>query len=296
VSNRFCGLAFTGGAFLPAALLVFLASANGQAPAANAAAWTPARTPEGHPDMQGIYFRRGVGTREAKPPTSSLDDSFFLETGFYPKLFSGASGKSAQPKQTPPTGIVDPPDKNLPWRPEADAKRREFLMHLIPPASLAHVEAIARCMPLGPIWNDDRNAFQILQRNGSFVLQNEFNHMTRIIYTDGRPHIGSGIKLFMGDSIGHWEGDTLVVDTTNYTDKTGFSRDIPYNSDALHTIERFTMADPDMVLYEITIDDPQMWTKSWKVAGYFARAEKGYELIEYGCAEGTQTLKNIFGY
>jgi hypothetical protein len=290
VKKRAFRLTYTAAAFATFLLVLSWDFARAQAPA-----WNAQRTPDGHPDMQGMYFRKGVSVREAKPPASSLDDSFFLESGFYPKAFSGASGKSAAPKEVPRTGIVDPADKNLPWRPEADAKRREFLMHLIPPASLRHVELIARCMPLGPIWNDDRNAFQILQRRGTFVIQNEFNHVTRLVYTDGRPHVGSKLKLFMGDSIGHWEGDTLVVDTTNYTDKTGFSRDIPYHSDALHTVERFTMSAPDVISYEITIEDPQMWTRPWKVAGYFARAENGYEPIEYGCWEGSQTLQNIFG-
>src|SRR5207247_3652078 len=102
------------------------------------------------------------------------------------------------------------------------------------------------------------------------------------------------IRLFMGDSIGHWEGNTLIVDTTNFG-KTAYSREIPYLSDALHTVERFTIADANTIDYEITVDDPRLFTKPWKVAGYFTRVPAGVESLEFACAEGSQTLENIFG-
>ena len=99
----------------------------------------------------------------------------------------------------------------------------------------------------------------------------------------------------MGDSVGRWEGNTLIVDTTNFNDRTSYSREIPYLSDALHTVERFTIADANAIDYEITIEDPKLFTKPWKVAGYFSRAAKGVESMEFACAEGSQTLVNMFG-
>jgi hypothetical protein len=99
----------------------------------------------------------------------------------------------------------------------------------------------------------------------------------------------------MGDSLGHWDGDTLVVDTTNFNGKTAYSREIPYLSDALHTVERFTIVDANNIDYEITIEDPTLFTKPWKVAGYFTRAPKEIESLEFACAEGSQTLVNMFG-
>jgi hypothetical protein len=99
----------------------------------------------------------------------------------------------------------------------------------------------------------------------------------------------------MGDSVGHWEGNTLVVDTTNYNGRVAFSREIPYLSDALHTIERFTIVDQNTIDYEITIDDPKLFTRPWKVAGFFSRAATGVESLEFACAEGSLTLQNIFG-
>jgi hypothetical protein len=99
----------------------------------------------------------------------------------------------------------------------------------------------------------------------------------------------------MGDSVGHWEGTTLVVDPTNFNDRTSYSREIPYLTDALHTTERFSIADANTIDYEVTIDDPGLFTRPWKVAGYFQRVPKGVQSLEFACAEGSQTLLNIFG-
>ena len=108
--------------------------------------------------------------------------------------------------------------------------------------------------------------------------------------------MGPNIRLYMGHSIDRWEGDTLVVDTTNFNDKTPFSQTIPFHSDALHTVERFTMVDPYIIDYQITIEDPKMFTAPIRIAGAFAAAVKGSELMEFACAEGSQTLPNIFGF
>ena len=160
--------------------------------------------------------------------------------------------------------------------PEADKARREFIPKMIPPASLAYVEKAARCILPGPLEADDRHPYQIIQRPGYFVMMYEYNHVTRVIPTDGRPHVGPNIRLFMGDSVGHWEGETLVVDTTNFNDKTSLGRTVPYHSDALHTIERFTRIDPNILDYQITIDDPKMFTRPIKIAGTFQAADAGH--------------------
>ena len=258
--------------------------------------WTPPRTPDGHPDMQGAWARRGVGIAEANAPKLPLAE--FTSTGQpYPTIFNSgvvtALDRAALASRA--TGVVDPPDRNLPWRPEADAARREFVTHTVPPASLKYVEPYARCVLPGPLEGDDRSPFQILQRPGSFVLNYEYNHVTRVIYTDGRPHLGKAIRLFMGDSIGRWEGDTLVVDTTNFNDKTALSRAIPFHSEELHTTERFSMPSPNVIDYQLTLEDPKLFTRPIKIAGYFTAAQQGTEPMEFACAEGSQTLPNIFG-
>jgi hypothetical protein len=264
------------------------------------------RTPDGQPDLQGMYTRNGVVGLEAKPPTNPIDPSGNNPLsvsnrgdglGPYPGIFGqGGSVLRNGARQQRRTGIVDPADKNLPWRPEEDAKRRDFLLHMNPPVDLRHVELNARCTLPGLFQGEDgNNPYQFLQRPGSVVMLYDYNHTSRIIHLDGRPHLGKDIRLFMGDSIGHWEGNTLIVDTTNFNDRTSYSREIPYFSDSLHTTERFTIADANTIDYEVTIDDPKLFTAPWKTAGYFTRVPKGVESLEFACAEGSQTLVNIFG-
>jgi len=291
-----------------------LAALNGQTPsgaakappASGAETYAPPRTPEGQPDMQGMYSRNGVVGLEAHPPENPIDPSgknpLSVSTradglGPYPKIFGeGSSTLRGGPRGRRPGGIVDPPDRNLPWRPEEDARRRDFLLHMNPPADLRHVEMNARCALPGLFQGEDNNnPFQFLQRAGEVVLLYDYNHTSRVIHLDGRPHPGKDIRLFMGDSVGHWEGNTLVVDTTNFNDRTSYSREIPYLTDALHTTERFSIADANTIDYEVTIDDPGLFTRPWKVAGTFLRVPKGVQSLEFACAEGSQTLLNIFG-
>jgi hypothetical protein len=258
--------------------------------------WTPPRTPDGHPDMQGAWARRGTAINEAKAPSSPLGE--FNTTGQpYPTIFNSGvvTTLDRAALASRKTGVVDPPDQVLPWRPEADAARREFMTHMIPPASLKYVEKAARCVLPGPVEGDDRSPFFILQRPGEFVLAYEYNHVTRVFHTDGSPHVGKKIRLFMGDSIGRWEGDTLVVDTTNYNDKTSLGRTIPFHSEDLHTIERFTLVSPNLIDYQLTIEDPKLFTKPIRVAAYFMAAQQGTEPMEFACIEGSQTLPNVFG-
>lgn len=277
------------------------------AAAGTASAQTVAHTPDGQPDLQGMYTRNGVVGLEAEPPENPIDpggknplsvSNRSDGLGPYPKVFGegGAVLRGGQRRQQRRTGIIDPPDKILPWIPEEDRKRREFLLHMNPAADLRHVELNARCALPGLFQGEDNNnPYQFLQRPGSVVILYDYNHTSREIHLDGRPHLSKDIRLFMGDSIGHWEGNTLVVDTTNFNDRTAYSREIPYLTDALHTVERFTIADANSIDYEVTIDDQKLFTKPWKVAGYFTRVPKGTESLEFACAEGSQTLVNIFG-
>jgi hypothetical protein len=278
-------------------IVAFVAAvpANGQEKAATTKYVAP-RTADNHPDMQGAWARRGVGLQEANAPNTPLSD--FGSTGQpYPTVFNTGvfTTQDRSVLQGRPAGVIDPADRVLPWRPEADAARREFIPKMIPPASLGYVEKAARCVLPGPLEADDRHPYQIIQRPGYFVMMYEYNHVTRVIPTDGRPHVGSNIRLFMGDSVGRWEGDTLVVDTTNFNDKTSLGRTVPYHSEALHTVERFTRIDPNILDYQITIDDPKMFTRPIKIAGTFQAADPKTELMEFACAEGSQVLANVFG-
>ena len=130
------------------------------------------------------------------------------------------------------------------------------------------------------------------------VIRYEMIHEARIIPMDGRPHLSSHIRQWNGDPRGRWEGNTLVVDTTNFHDRgsiatsaaTGRIRGIPH-SEALHVVERFTPVDANTIEYEVTIDDPKVYTRPWKVAIPLTR-DSNYQIYEYSCQEGNYALPN----
>jgi hypothetical protein len=119
------------------------------------------------------------------------------------------------------------------------------------------------------------------------VIFTEMIHDARIVPMDGRPHNSSNIRNWMGDPRGHWEGDTLVVDTINFTDKTSFRG----SGANLHVVERFTRLDADTLEYRFTVDDPTTWTRSWTVA--YPMVKTPGPIYEYGCHEGNYGLKGI---
>jgi hypothetical protein len=124
-------------------------------------------------------------------------------------------------------------------------------------------------------------------------------HEARVIPVDGRPHLPQSIREWNGDSVGRWEGNTLVVDTTNYNGKgwvatsaaTGRIKGIP-QSQKLHVVERFTRVSQDEIQYEVTIDDPDYYTQPWKVAVPLER-DPGYQIFEYACHEGNHAVENV---
>jgi len=126
---------------------------------------------------------------------------------------------------------------------------------------------------------------QIVQGAGSVAIETEMIHDTRIIPLDGRPHISSGIRQWYGDSVGHWEGNTLVVDTTNFSDLNPFP-----GAQNLHVVERLTRVDPDTILYQFTVEDPGMWTKPW--SGELPINKIQGQVYEYACHEANYPLAN----
>jgi hypothetical protein len=128
---------------------------------------------------------------------------------------------------------------------------------------------------------------QIVQGPGYVAILQEMIHDARIIPTDGRPHVPSNIRMLMGDSRGHWEGNTLVVDTTNFTDKTAFRN----SSDKLHVTERFTRADDDTITYQFTVEDPSTWAKPWSAEIPMTKVDT--PIYEYACQEANYGMPNI---
>jgi hypothetical protein len=139
------------------------------------------------------------------------------------------------------------------------------------------------------------NHFRIVQGPGNVVIETEMVHEARVIWLDGRPHLPAGVRQWLGDSMGHWEGNMLVVDTTNFSDKSPFRGAF----EGMHLVERFTRADVNTINYEFTVDDPSTWTRSWTVSFPLTNlnamvggddGEKIPEMFEYACHEGNYGL------
>jgi hypothetical protein len=315
----------------------------GQAQKTAADAWTQSRTPDGQPDLQGIWTMATYTPLER--PANFAGREFLTEEeaaelsrdltaeGVDPLARSALAAETDEQRrerlrqskenihydnavwltEKRPKGlssrrtslIVDPPDGKIPpLTPEA--KKREadrektssFLVENIAHPSYDSHETRTlqeRCLvwrhegpPMLPPSYNDR--LQIIQGPGHVAIFQEMsNNAIRIIPLDGRPHLPPSIRQWPGDSRGRWEGNTLVVDTTNFTHKTHFGG----SSEALHVVERFTRVDADTIRYEFTVDDPTSWTRPWKAEIPMMKAEGG--LYEYACHEGNHDLSNILG-
>jgi hypothetical protein len=143
------------------------------------------------------------------------------------------------------------------------------------------------------------NGNQILQAPGYVVFRNEMIHEARVIPLDQRPHVDSDIRMYMGDSRGRWEGDTLVVETRNFTDKVaigsngaGYPGDPGYHSEDLVVTERFTRMSEDTMFYEATVDDPRTWVEPWTIRIIMTK-DDDYKIFEYACHEANYAMTNI---
>ena len=145
------------------------------------------------------------------------------------------------------------------------------------------------------------NNYQIFQSPGYVTIEIEMIHDMRIIPLDGRPHLPSNVRQWLGDSRGHWEGNTLVVETTNFVDKTQFPRQIsstgsqtanlPSASEKMRVIEHFTRTDPETILYEFTVDDAEIYAKPWTAQLTMWKYQS--QLYEYACHEGNYGMAGI---
>jgi len=281
---------------------------------------TLTRTPWGDPDLQGTWpggnvfavpFERPseLGTRttlsheEAAKRNADVDaqlaspplGNFWPELGHAPALTSL---------------IVEPENGRLPPMTEDGARRaRDWRVKAadgyqpeLPAyqhAGPADLRPFDRCITRGVLGSAFPNQYgsgmQIHQAPAFVVIRYEMVHEARVIPLDGRPHVSSVIQSYMGDSRGRWEGDTLVVETTNFNGRTGsYGRNGDGNptSTALRLVERFRLRDANTLLYEVLVDDPQTWVRPWKVAFPLSRDDR-YVLYEYACHEGNYALRNI---
>jgi hypothetical protein len=221
------------------------------------------------------------------------------DVGSYNRVWFDSGTKVVSTRQT--ALVVDPPDGRVPVKPTAEAKRDYNAAHITDSYEYMSPwdQCITRGVPGVYFPAGYNNAHQIVQTPGYVVIFSEMIHELRVIPTDGSPHLPASVRLWNGDSRGHWDGKTLVVDTTNFNGKGWIStsaaggriKGIP-ESPSLHLVERFTRADPDTILYEITIDDPEVYTKPWKVSMPLTR-DDSYKIYEYACHEGNEAVGNI---
>lgn len=199
--------------------------------------------------------------------------------------------------------IVDPPDGKIPYKPGTRPSGSAFFDREDEfPAGPEDRGLAGRCIlwasagpPMLPTTYNSN--FQLLQIPDYVVILNEMIHDVRIVPLDGRPHLGHHIRQWLGNSRGHWDGETLVVDTTNFTDRTKFSGSTP----RLHLVERFTRVNGDTLTYEFTVDDPSVWTQPWSAAWPLATLESALgvqndspvaQIFEYACHEGNYGMFN----
>jgi hypothetical protein len=278
---------------MAAILLAGSLTVNAQAPAAAArtapgaaSVWTPPRTADGQPDLQGTWVNFDSTPFET-PGVPQLPAG---DPGVSPPSHWGETSSSTSPAPARRQSmIVDPPDGKVPVMRWAEEKRDYDLAHL--GDSWVHetpwVRCITRGVPGGMFPAGYNNAYQILQTPGYVVLRYEMIHEARVIPLDGRPHVGKDIRQWNGDPRGHWEGNTLVVDTTNFLGETSLQG----STSNLHLIERFTRVSSDVLLYKYTVEDPTTWTKPWTVELPMSNA--GGQMYEYACHEGNYGMFGI---
>jgi hypothetical protein len=187
--------------------------------------------------------------------------------------------------------ITDPPDGRVPAvTPEAQARRQAAFAAAQRPATGPEDRSLSeRCITYGSpqLTEGYQSYYQFVQSPTSVAIMTEMIHDVRVIPLDGRPHAPAAVEQWLGDSRGHWEGDTLIVDTTNYKPRAFMS----VSSEKLHVIERFSISGPETLKYEITIDDPGTWTKPWSLMIPLRRSP--VPVYEYACHEGNEGLAGI---
>lgn len=193
--------------------------------------------------------------------------------------------------------VIDPPDGKVPPQTEESRRRaadRQASRKGRGPADSwedrsLYDRCITRGIPGSMMPAIYGNSYRIHQGPGVVTITYEMVHDTRVIPLDNRPHVASSIRQYVGDARGHWEGNTLVVETTNFTDKT------PYrgSTDQLKMTERFTILGPETVEWAVTFDDPHTWAKPWTFAMNLTKADESQQPFEYACHEGNYGMRNI---
>ena len=306
---------------------VFALSALSQAQPSDE--WTAPRTPEGQPDLQGLWNNTTITPferRAGQPEFITEEDAQSAQERAIARRAEANAPSVVRTEPLPVGGnlgsvnqfwfgpryqivetrrsslVIDPPDGRVPLRPVAE-ERRDYLVEYRAD-QIENMSVYSRCITRGvpgtmfpQVYN---NGYQILQIPGYVIIRPEMMHI-RIIPLDDSPHISPKITGWMGDSRGRWEGDTLVVETTNFDPRGWISSNasagrmhaVP-QSDQLRVVERFRRVDEDTLLWQATIEDPPFYTSPWTVEVPF-RAVPDYIIYEYACHEGNHAVQGVMG-
>jgi hypothetical protein len=274
---------------------------------------TSQNTPWGDPDLQGIWSNQSPTPLErpdalaGKTTLSEEEAAEFERTSLERLLTTFArevpisgelneiwleTAKGKVPPGRSTSLVVDPPDGKIPYTPEG-RKRWDAVPKMGKPmlANTPEDRNFAeRCITTdgllvpNPFYN---NYFEIVQAPGHVAIVTEMMHEVRVIPLDRRPHVGSGVRMWSGDSRGWWEGQTLVVETRNFNDKMLFRG----ATSELRLVERFTRLDADTIEYRLTVTDPATFTRPWTLVNGLRRADGG--IYEVACHEGNIGLRGI---
>ena len=288
--------------------------------------WTPPRTADGQPDLQGLWGNKTITPME-RP--AALEGRAFLtdeemaqrnrqraldeaardaaparryeaggNVGGYGSYWLDAGDTVLSTGQT--SLIVDPPDGRAPIRQWALDAKQYNLDHN--GDDYRHMSVWDRCISRGVPGSmlpaGYNNAYRIVQTPDHFVIQHEMIHDVRIIPFRDKPFVDGGVRQWMGDSRAHWDGDTLVVETRNFHDRGWIAsssagarlKGIPV-SEALHVVERFRRVSENTIVWTVTIEDPNVYTRPWTIQMPLT-AEPGYDIFEYACHEGNYAVPN----
>ena len=260
--NQFRGSMIAIATAVVAVLSLGVRTTAGQAPAYKAP-----RTADGKPNLSGIWQAINSADWDIQGHAARSG----------PVVALGAIGAV-------PAGLSVVEGDEIPYQPAAAAKKKENFEHWLT------LDPEVKCYMAGvPRATYQPFPFQIVQTPTHVLIGYEFASAIRTVYMDSKPKAPS--DSWMGWSVGHWEGDTLVVDVTDFNDQTWFDRAGNFHSDALHVVERYTPISPDALMYEATIEDPKVFTRPWKMSmPLYRRLERNAQLLEFKCVEFVEEL------
>ena len=324
MNHRFL-VSVSGLTILIAVVLLATLPAAGQAPSAaaranrttTAKAYTPARTPDGQPDLQGFWTNSTytplerpkdvtkefytkeeaaeIVKRAAERESEQTEPGTIADVHYDFTQFGLDRNQSKFAENLRTSLIVDPPNGRIPpltaEGQKRTAERAEAAKRVGRWDSAQSNDLDDRCLIMAgagpPMLNTGYNSnYQIVQAPGYVMILVEMIHDVRIIPLDGRPHVSQNIRQWMGDARGHWEGDTLVVETTNFNGK----NPLRGSSENMRVMERFTRVDADTILYKFTVEDESTWTRTWSAE--LPMKKTVGPLFEHACHEGNYGLYN----